>query len=162
MAGYYTLDIAELTKQKKGQNKQPFPHQQEAFTALSKTLITPIQGYKGTLLVLPTGGGKTFTSVNWICRNILSNGIKVLWLAQSSYLLDQAADVFHLGNSQRGRQGAHQSSRGFQQHKPRQFRHHQHHGRCSDLHGADGDQRLFLNPFGWHGERDGDAFPEIY
>jgi superfamily II DNA or RNA helicase len=45
-------------------------------------------------LVLPTGGGKTFTSVNWICRNILSNGIKVLWLAQSSYLLDQAADTF--------------------------------------------------------------------
>ena len=46
------------------------------------------------MLVLPTGGGKTFTAVNWICRNILSKGIKVLWLAQSSYLLDQAAQTF--------------------------------------------------------------------
>lgn len=75
--------------------KQPFPHQLEAFGALSRTLPTPIKGYKGTMLVLPTGGGKTFTAVNWICRNILSKGIKVLWLAQSSYLLDQAALTFH-------------------------------------------------------------------
>ena len=94
MAGYYTLDIADIMKQRKNNEKQPFPHQKDAFAALSKTLPTPIEGYKGTLLVLPTGGGKTFTSVNWICRNILSKGIKVLWLAQSSYLIDQAADTF--------------------------------------------------------------------
>jgi superfamily II DNA or RNA helicase len=81
-------------KQRKDNDKQPFSHQQEAFAALSRTLSTPISGYKGTLIVLPTGGGKTFTSVNWICRNILSKGIKVLWLAQSSYLIDQAADTF--------------------------------------------------------------------
>lgn len=91
MAGYYSLNIPEITRQRKGCEKQPFPHQKEAFAALSKTLPAPIQGYKGTLLVLPTGGGKTYTSVNWICRNILSRGIKVLWLAQSSYLIDQAA-----------------------------------------------------------------------
>lgn len=94
MAGYYTLDIENIVKQRKGNEKQPFPHQKEAFSALSNTLPTPIKGYKGTLLVLPTGGGKTYTSINWICRNILSKGIKVLWLAQSSYLIDQAADTF--------------------------------------------------------------------
>ncbi|MCL2086476.1 MAG: DEAD/DEAH box helicase family protein [Oscillospiraceae bacterium] len=95
MAGYYTLDIKELTDQRiNNQNKQPFPHQQEAFNCLSKALPVPIQGYKGSLLVLPTGGGKTFTSVNWICRNIISKGIKVLWMAQSSYLLDQATEAF--------------------------------------------------------------------
>jgi len=44
--------------------------------------------------VLPTGGGKTFTAVNWICRNVLSRKIKVLWLAQSSYLLNQALESF--------------------------------------------------------------------
>ncbi len=94
MSGYYTLDVPEIVKQRKGNDKQPFSHQKDAFAALSKTLPTPIEGYRGTLLVLPTGGGKTFTSINWICRNILSKGIKVLWLAQSSYLIDQAADTF--------------------------------------------------------------------
>lgn len=94
MAGYYTIDVHERMKQVKGNLKQPFPHQKEAFAALSKALPTPINEYKGTLLVLPTGGGKTFTSINWICRNILSKGIKILWLAQSSYLIDQAAKTF--------------------------------------------------------------------
>jgi len=94
MSGYYTLDIADITKQRKNSDKQPFPHQKEAFVALTNTLPVPIEDYRGTLLVLPTGAGKTFTSVNWICRNLLSKGIKVLWLAQSSYLIDQAADTF--------------------------------------------------------------------
>jgi len=94
MTGYYPLDVAKLQKEKSGENKQPFPHQKGAFAALSKTFTVPISGYKGTLLVLPTGGGKTFTSVNWICRHILSAKIKVLWLAQTSYLLDQAAQTF--------------------------------------------------------------------
>ena len=94
MAGYYILDVPKLIKERVHNVKQPFPHQKEAFSALSKVLTLPINGYKGTLLVLPTGGGKTFTSINWICRNVLSRNIKVLWLAQSAYLLDQAADTF--------------------------------------------------------------------
>ncbi|MCL1820472.1 MAG: DEAD/DEAH box helicase family protein, partial [Oscillospiraceae bacterium] len=95
MSGYYTLNIADMTRERIDNTKQPFPHQLEAFSALSKTLTLPVKGYKGTLLVLPTGGGKTFTSINWICRNILSKGIKILWLAQTAYLLDQAAETFH-------------------------------------------------------------------
>lgn len=94
MSGYHSLNILELAENRQNRKKQPFPHQVEAFTALSETLTLPIRGYKGTLLVLPTGGGKTFTSINWIVRNIVSKGIKVLWLAQSSYLLDQAAQGF--------------------------------------------------------------------
>ena len=53
-----------------------------------------MNAYIGGLLVLPTGGGKTFTAVNWICRNVLSKKIKVLWFAQSSYLLNQAFGSF--------------------------------------------------------------------
>ncbi|GHT91324.1 hypothetical protein FACS1894140_1700 [Spirochaetia bacterium] len=94
MTGYETLDIEDLRKQNENNIRQPFPHQQEAFAALSKTLPAPIKDYRGTLLVLPTGGGKTFTSINWICRNILSQKIKILWLAQSAYLIDQAAITF--------------------------------------------------------------------
>jgi len=94
MPSYYKLNVPEIIKQRKGNDRQPFPHQKEAFAALSKVLPTPISGYRGTLLVLPTGGGKTYTAINWICRNILPENIKVLWLAQSSYLIDQAADTF--------------------------------------------------------------------
>ena len=94
MAGYYVLDVPKLIKERAHSIKQPFPHQQEAFSALSKVLTVPLNGYKGTLLVLPTGGGKTFTSINWICRHILTCTVKVLWLAQSAYLLDQSADTF--------------------------------------------------------------------
>ncbi|MDR1732338.1 MAG: DEAD/DEAH box helicase family protein, partial [Synergistaceae bacterium] len=94
MVGYYNLNVPKLADERKHDTKQPFPHQLKAFTALDKTLPLPIRGYAGTMLVLPTGGGKTFTSVDWICRNILSREIKVLWLAQSGYLLDQAAETF--------------------------------------------------------------------
>lgn len=94
MEGYQVLNIGEFAKQRQIDIKQPFPHQSEAFAAMSKTMPLPIKDYRGTLLVLPTGAGKTFTSINWICRNILSANIKVLWLAQSSYLLDQAMNSF--------------------------------------------------------------------
>lgn len=93
MSGYYKVDINQLHK--KVQNtRKPFRHQEEAFKNMSKIYKLPIKGYKGSLLVLPTGGGKTFTAVNWICRNIVSNGIKVLWMAQSLYLLEQAEKTF--------------------------------------------------------------------
>jgi superfamily II DNA or RNA helicase len=95
MTGYFVLDVPKLACEKEHRDKQPFPHQQKSFNALSKTLTLPIYGYKGTLLVLPTGGGKTYAAVNWICRNILTKGTKVLWLAQSAYLLDQAAETFY-------------------------------------------------------------------
>jgi superfamily II DNA or RNA helicase len=94
MQGYYTLNVKELAEQNRGKNKSHFPHQEEAFKKLTKTLPIPIKDYLGTLLVLPTGGGKTFTAVNWICRYVLPSKIKVLWLAQSSYLIDQAAQSF--------------------------------------------------------------------
>ena len=93
MSGYYQVDINELHKKDKNV-RQPFKHQEEAFKNMSKLYTLPIKGYKGSLLVLPTGGGKTFTAVNWICRNIISKGIKVLWMAQSLYLLEQAEKTF--------------------------------------------------------------------
>lgn len=74
--------------------KDPFLHQRDAFDALNNVFTFPAEGYKGGLLVLPTGAGKTFTAVNWICRNVLPRKIKVLWLAQSSYLLEQAGKAF--------------------------------------------------------------------
>lgn len=45
---------------------------------------------KGGILVLPTGGGKTFTAIRFLCEGPLSQGYKVLWLAHTHHLLEQA------------------------------------------------------------------------
>lgn len=44
----------------------------------------------GSILVLPTGGGKTSTAMRFLCTNALSDGYKVLWLAHTHHLLEQA------------------------------------------------------------------------
>jgi superfamily II DNA or RNA helicase len=92
---FIRLDLEDLHRKNPNYvGKNPFPHQIEAFEALSNNYSFPIKGYSGGLLVLPTGAGKTFTAVNWICRNVLPKKIKVIWFAQSSYLLNQAYGSF--------------------------------------------------------------------
>lgn len=69
-------------------------HQMEALAKLRewyKPVPTP---ESGGLLVLPTGAGKTFTAVRFLCRNPLSDGYKVLWLAHTHHLLEQALNSF--------------------------------------------------------------------
>jgi superfamily II DNA or RNA helicase len=56
----------------------------------------PVEG-KGGILALPTGGGKTFTAVHFLCSNALSDGYKVLWLAHTHHLLEQAFGAFDAG-----------------------------------------------------------------
>lgn len=91
-----SLDLGRLAQDNPNYTpKEPFPCQGEAFRALSSIFTFPAEGYKGGLLVLPTGAGKTFTAVNWVCRNVLPRKTKVLWLAQSSYLLEQAGRAFY-------------------------------------------------------------------
>ena len=51
-------------------------------------------GEAGGIMVLPTGGGKTFTAVRFLCRHPLSKGYRVLWLAHTHHLLEQAFDSF--------------------------------------------------------------------
>ena len=91
MSGYYQLKVSELQG---GKKRLPFLHQEEAFAELARRFPFPAKGYKGTILVLPTGGGKTYTAASWLCRHALPRGAKVLWMAQSAYLLDQAARTF--------------------------------------------------------------------
>lgn len=74
--------------------KTPFAHQTEAFAALNKVFQIGKKKSASGVLVLPTGAGKTFTAVRWLCNHVLSKNIKVLWLAPSYYLLDQAAATF--------------------------------------------------------------------
>ncbi len=46
------------------------------------------------ILMMPTGSGKTRTSVYFLLRYIISQGYQVLWLAHRSLLLEQTASTF--------------------------------------------------------------------
>lgn len=47
-----------------------------------------------TLVVLPTGGGKTHSAALWLLRHALDRKKKILWIAHRQMLLDQAAESF--------------------------------------------------------------------
>lgn len=81
----------DLTKERKhGATKSPAPFQQAALTELSKWYQSKSSGARGGILVLPTGGGKTFTASHFICGHPIKDGFKVLWLAHTHHLLEQA------------------------------------------------------------------------
>lgn len=69
--------------------KNPAPHQHEALSKLHKWFQEK-HSDAGGILVLPTGGGKTLTADRFLCTDPLSHGYKVLWLAHTHHLLDQA------------------------------------------------------------------------
>lgn len=76
----------------KGKNTRiPYDHQQKAMEALDK--INREKSYS-TLVVLPTGGGKTYTASMWLLKNAIDHKKKILWIAHRQMLLDQAAESF--------------------------------------------------------------------
>lgn len=78
---------------KQGKNTRiPYEHQKDAMVALTK-LNDNKESYSG-LIVLPTGGGKTYTAATWLLKNALDQRKKILWIAHRHFLLDQAADAF--------------------------------------------------------------------
>lgn len=68
-----------------------YEHQVDALKAMNA--INKKQEFR-TLLVLPTGGGKTLTAVYWLLQNAVDKGKKILWIAHRHLLLEQAADTF--------------------------------------------------------------------
>ena len=73
--------------------KQPASHQAEALGKLRTWFGGRAEG-RGGILVLPTGSGKTFTAQRFLTTLPLSQGQKVVWLAHTHQLLDQAAHGF--------------------------------------------------------------------
>lgn len=94
---FHSLVLDDLRNEEKGNGrKTPFEHQLNAFEALTDCFDFEGEEGKGGLLVLPTGAGKTFTTVKWVCDNVVPRNIRVLWLANSYYLLDQAfREIYH-------------------------------------------------------------------
>lgn len=77
---------------KKGSNTRiPYEHQKKAMECLD--LINQTKAYS-TLVVLPTGGGKTYTASMWLLKNAIDKGKKILWIAHRQMLLEQAAESF--------------------------------------------------------------------
>ncbi len=77
---------------KKGTNaRTPYEHQKKAMACLDKINTSPAYS---TLVVLPTGGGKTYTASIWLLKNALDKKKKILWIAHRQMLLDQAAESF--------------------------------------------------------------------
>ena len=68
-------------------------HQRKALLALRDWYTQPHAPHGG-LLCLPTGAGKTFTAIRFLCEGPLSDGKKVVWLAHTHHLLDQAIETF--------------------------------------------------------------------
>ena len=92
---YKSINLDQLRDQSANHySKTPFQHQIEAFEALSKAFKFGSEKPGSGILVLPTGAGKTFTAVRWLSDHVIPKNIKILWLAPSFYLLDQASDTF--------------------------------------------------------------------
>ena len=82
--------IIDLDLARKSDFRRPsFPHQIQAIEKLQDWFE---KQYKptGTLLVLPTGSGKTYVAIRFLCEQPLSENYKVLWLAHAHHLLEQA------------------------------------------------------------------------
>ena len=74
---------------KKGTNSRtPYEHQKMAMQALDKMNQ---EAAFSTLVVIPTGGGKTYTASMWLLKNAIDKKKKILWIAHRQMLLDQAA-----------------------------------------------------------------------
>lgn len=77
---------------KKGSNTRTlYEHQKRAMECLD--IMNKNQSYS-TLVVLPTGGGKTYTASMWLLKNALDKNKKILWVAHRHMLLNQAAESF--------------------------------------------------------------------
>src|SRR5438128_418293 len=92
---YAKYNLTHLRQQE--QQKEPALHQKIALEKLGRWYESRNGHGCGGILVLPTGGGKTFTAVHFACRLPLSQGFKVLWLAHTHHLLEQAFASFAEG-----------------------------------------------------------------
>lgn len=97
-----TYNLREARK--RPSQRMPAAHQSAALGKLRSWFESSPTDSRGGLMVLPTGGGKTFTAIRFLCSGPLAQGYKVLWLAHTHHLLEQA---FHeLGPQDASQQSA--------------------------------------------------------
>ena len=91
MPTYDNKNAATVTVAKGKNPRQLFKHQEAAMFRLND--IDKKKDFSA-IIVLPTGAGKTLTSVYWLLKNAINKRKKVLWIAHRHLLLDQAAEAF--------------------------------------------------------------------
>lgn len=100
-----TAPVYDLTVARRQPSaRRPIAHQSEALTRLKAWARSQGQ-IKGGILVLPTGGGKTFTAARHLTTGPLGRGQRVLWLAHTHHLLEQALAAF--GQTEQGHEVGH-------------------------------------------------------
>lgn len=73
-----------------------YDFQQDAIKNLKNNLLTNNKtGNKSGMLVMPTGSGKTMTSVHFLLDECVSQGYQVIWLTHRHMLIDQTASTFY-------------------------------------------------------------------
>lgn len=95
------INIEKLREEQNGRRQQDlFQHQIDAMNQMSKLFSFSDNAFKGALLALPTGAGKTYTAVRWLNDHVLSKDTsddrpnpRVVWLAHTFHLLDQAYET---------------------------------------------------------------------
>jgi DNA repair protein RadD len=70
-----------------------YPYQREVLKTINSTLATP---KNRVMLHMPTGSGKTRTTISYICRYLIEHDddTNVVWFANTKELLDQAYSEF--------------------------------------------------------------------
>lgn len=87
-ADYYReYDLFHCRKYKS--QKPEAAHQTETIKKLNEWFKSK-EFPSGAIVALPTGSGKTFTAVRFLCKYVLAKDYKVLWLAHTHHLLEQA------------------------------------------------------------------------
>lgn len=86
-----TTSSGRITPRSGVNDRVPYEHQKKAMECMDR--INADADFS-TLVVLPTGGGKTYTAALWLLHNAIDRHKKVLWLAHRQLLLDQAAEAF--------------------------------------------------------------------
>lgn len=70
-----------------------FPYQQNAVNSMKDYFIK--HNGSSAILSMPTGSGKTRTSICFLLRYMVSCGYQIIWLCHRSMLLEQAAEQFY-------------------------------------------------------------------
>lgn len=85
-----TIDLQESGS---AVDRNLYPYQEDAVIALRKYFLE--EDNQSGILQMPTGSGKTLTSVYFLLKEMASRGYQIIWLAHRFMLVEQAASVFY-------------------------------------------------------------------
>jgi len=87
-----TIDLTQSTPR----DYDPYDYQRNAIAKLDEYFgighSAPV-GRKSGVIVMPTGSGKTFTSVSWLLEKVAVNGYQIIWLVHQQELVTQAYET---------------------------------------------------------------------